>query len=201
MLPLADCGKSSPPIIIGAPTPPPPPANIWQFQFSPGLVAPAPYGNGGFIFQFPATDGAHNLVRGYTAPVARLAIRYTVTVSDPAVVWNHNPDSCGPATGGTIGLYIQAAGDLFLLNDPNGRWFTWPIHKNLEAGSFSIDAPTRDNEIWTNVAGKKQSEMGFSLSAMVPQAVGVTFGGGCAAGHGTWVTGGTATISADFEIN
>jgi hypothetical protein len=46
-----------------------------------------------------------------------------------------------------------------------------------------------------------QDQYGFNLLLGDLQAIGMTFGGGCFAGHGLFVTGGTATfILKEFQL-
>ena len=202
---ISSCGddnKSSAVIPVTATGEPyittPPPAGLWTFQYSSGVPANLPIGpNGGFTFTFPAANGVHYLVQNRSSPVSKFRLHYVITGTDP--VWNHKPDDCGASTGGTIVFYMQKAGDFG--SDMNGRWFSWPAKVDLALGEFTMEAATGDDSRWSNVNGKTQSMAGFSLPSMVPMAAGVTFGGGCAAGHGSWVTPGTATMTADlFEI-
>lgn len=195
-------GGSNSPVVVAPPPVPPPPAAVWQFQFSPGLSSAGSYGNGGFIFQFPASDGAHYLVKGYSAPVNGLKIAGTVlSVSGTPVVRyvKAADNNCSPNDfPATMSLYLQKAGDNML--DEFGRWWSSQRIALVAGQSFSLDLPTSDPS-WGSVYGKTQAAGGVSLPSIVMQAVGVTFGGGCFAGHGAYANGGFASMQVDlFEV-
>lgn len=183
---LAACGGGG-----SNPTmPPPPPSSGWVFQYSPGMVAPSPDGGGGVLFDFPAQDGVHYLVIGRTAPMTgAIYMDYEVTLSQGAtLVGPADPtNNCPPLPH--FSLYFQRQGDdVTNAAFQSYRWFG--AFNNIVAGRTNLTVPLVGT-LWTNVFGR-QDAAGFAAALANPQVVGMTFGAGCFAGHGLFVTGGTA---------
>ncbi len=192
---LAGCGGG------GSQTPATPaagPPSVWAFQYSPGMLSPAANGNGGFTFVFPGVDGVHYLVHGYSGALTQgLSIQYHIDVGGvPVFDYRTNPNNtCGPGFPGTATLYFQAFNDW---NGEFGRWFAQGYARDLAPGTFEISAPVQTADKWVSVYGKTgvDAVSGWQAAINNVTSVGVVFGGGCFAGHGVFVTGGTATMAA-----
>lgn len=194
----------------GAPSSPPPrlPASLnldptmWSFAYSPGMpLHPTASPNGGWYFDFPSADGVHYVlmpVSGYAA--ATMSISLTIeTWGDPLFDWRTAANNtCGtpPSTPATVKLFLQRRGD-DMAGTPGGtefyRWWSVPSF-SLAAGSATLEASIADPSQWSSVLGKNGTDApGQFQQAMNDLAMaGMSFGGGCFAGHGVFVTGGTA---------
>lgn len=193
---LAGCGGGG----SGPTAAPPPPNTGWQFQYSPGMSQPILDGQGGVYFDFPAQDGVHYLVQGRTAPMSG-AIRANIEVTmSPGAVLAGPPDpknTCPPAPH--FGFYFQRVGDN--VTDASKRQYRWfgPM-TTIEPGTKSI-VVTLTVDQWGDVFGG-HDPAGFTAALAQPQAVGFTFGHGCFAGHGLFVTGGSARFHIkSFTVN
>lgn len=177
---------------------PSPPAATWVFQYSSGVFV-SPYGGGGFSFDFPASDGAHYLVKGYSAPISAIRIVYEVMPTSGSPVFRYvkaADNNCSPDDFPSyMTLYIQKVNDNGL--DEFGRWWAFSSRIEMKPGQGDFSISTSDSG-WTSVYGKTQAQGGVSLPSLVAGAVGVTFGGGCFAGHGAYVSGGTASLKASL---
>lgn len=180
------------------------PVNPWVFQYSPGMTAPSLYGGTGFRFTFPATDGVHYLVKPQVGSLSHsISVSYAIDVSPDAVFdYRTNPNNtCGPGFPGHTMPYFHKANDP-QMTDEFGRWFAWGYKKDLIGGSFGIDAVFSDPAKWISVYGKNGADYPVQFQAALGSIaeVGMVFGGGCFAGHGVFVTGGTATMTATAFI-
>ena len=182
LLVLAGCSSdNSPPVII----PPQPPANGgWFFQFSPGMTVPQAYGNGGFTFSFPSTDGVHYLAKPQGTPLGgAISITYSIDAS-PGAVFDYRTaadNTCGPGFPGTVTPYVHAANDSAFQSE-FGRWFGVGFKQELVAGSFMIGAPFySDPSLWVSVYGKNGKDYLAQFQGALANVaeVGLTFGGGC----------------------
>lgn len=201
---LAGCGGSSqPPPVVVVTTQPPPPAAGWTAQFS---SMPVNVSGAGFWFDFPQdcpidpTLGykpcsANYVVKGWSGPIFEgrtFSMNYTIAASDGAVVFRYdtNPNNtCGPGFPGTVRFYLVSASD-----SVNGRWFV----KNEKAtelapGTFDVSMVLSTD----NFTGVYPGTYGATWSSTLANVggVGVVFGGGCFAGHGVNVSGGTARFT------
>ncbi len=76
------------------------------------------------------------------------------------------------------------------------RWWSNPIAIELTYGTFTaVTSFTPDQ--WSDTFGERGTDAlaGFAAALAHPQAVGMTFGGGCFFGHGVSVSGGTASFT------
>lgn len=182
---LAACGGggSSNPTL-----PPPPPSSGWVFQYSPGMSQPIPDGQGGAFFDFPSQDGVHYLVISRTAPMSgSITMDYEVTLNGTLVGPPDPTNNCPPIPH--FSMYFQRAGDDITNAAFRAyRWFS--AFNNIVAGRNIVTVPLVSTS-WTDVFGGSTSE-GFAAAAGNPQVVGLVFGAGCFAGHGLFVTGGSA---------
>ncbi len=201
---LGGCNESS------GPSSPPPrsPATLsldpalWSFLYSPNMPShPTANPSGGWYFDFPATDGVHYLivpVSGYANSSMSVGIEVTTT-GDPLFDWRTNPNNtCGnpPSTPATVKLFLQRRGD-DMAGTPGTtefyRWWSVPSF-SLAAGSATLAASIGDPSQWSSVLGKNGADAPSQFQQAMNDlaAAGITFGGGCFAGHGVFVTGGTA---------
>lgn len=165
----------------------PPPASTWTFQASPYPIALTPYGVGGVYFDFPPQDGAHYLVQGRTAPMSgSITIEYEVAWSDGAqLVGPPDPkNNCDwPAH---FSLYVQRQGDQGTASYQAFRWFS--TFQTIRPGSYTLTLPLTTEHFSDVFSGRDQGALDAALAQ--PQAVGLTFGVGCFAGHGVYALGG-----------
>ena len=190
------------------PTPPPAPTSgntkangelvsrPWVFQYSPNAVG-SNHIQGALSFDFPNKDGIHYLVTGVNgmAPgMSSITLDYEVlTTGNPVFEFRTAADNTCPAPLGNVSLYMQRKGD-----DISGtgayeyyRFWSRPLLSELKSGTATLTVPLKPDQ-WITVYGKQ-----YDLSGALPnlQAIGMTFGGGCFAGHGVYVTGGTAKFN------
>jgi hypothetical protein len=197
---LAACndGGASSPLRAGT--------SAWVFQYSPNMPAsPTSDGQDGVYFDFPSIDGVHYLVRRPNGPLAgSMSSRFeVVTTGNPQFV-SSDPRALACATPpASVSLYIQRQGDQLTAQYPFHRWFSverWVIKPGTDVFSVPL-AP--DN--WLSVFGVRGSAppptivspnpaTEFAASLASPMAVGMTFGIGCFAGHGIYVSGGTVRM-------
>jgi hypothetical protein len=99
----------------------------------------------------------------------------------------------------TVRPIIQRIGDdMTLGKGPDYRFWGPPI--TLADGGVDVTVPLAPDQ-WINVNGQ-YSPAGFAEALAKVWRIGVTFGGGCFAGHGVNISGGTAkfTMTA-FNLN
>jgi hypothetical protein len=178
-------GKSSTPIIISPLAAPV--GSAWTFQASPNSSI------SGNTFTFPSIDGVHYLVKGYSGGLTNgLELTYRIeTTGTPVFDWHTGASSTGTGSG-TVTLYFQRAGDGF--SSEFGRWYG--PRQELKDGTSTIVA-SLDPSDWGSVMGKRgdAAVSEFQKSIANVANVGMVFGGGDSAGHGVFVTGGTATFT------
>lgn len=186
---LAGCGSSPSPM---APPAPPSPGNPWVFQFSPNMPSqPTPDGAGGYYFYFPSQDGVHYLTQGRkTAISGTMTLTANVLLTGNPVFVSSDPNSNACPGGAHVDLYFQRAGD-----DGQNEFYRWfaNTRQSIVSGELTYAVPlVVDN--WGDVYARRDAAQ-FAAAMASPQAVGMTFGVGCFAGHGVYVTGGQATFT------
>jgi len=168
----------------GGSNPMPPVSAVWAFQYSPGMP-PSMVGN---YFDFPPQDGVHYVVRSGAAR-SSIGMTFTISGNGTIVPTQGNP----PAL---VRLYFQRAGD-----DMSGagqyefyRWWSTDSIE-LKAGDFTLAVPLTP-ERWSSVYGKHGDVVPAQFQAAVGgmQTLGFTFGGEFA-GHGDYVTNGSARFT------
>lgn len=137
-------------------------------------------------FNMPTPNVSVNYV--YTAPpndVSGKVIRLIYNIAGNATF--------GTVDGGTPQLRLF----LWQQNDQGGPTFRWwcAVPALLVTGDNQELTCVADPWTWTDVNGQNDP-VGFNAALTHPYAVGFTFGGQFA-GHGVWVTSGSAT----FKIN
>jgi len=168
----------------------------WAFQYSPNISAPG-YAQDGWSFVFPIQDGAHYLVTGVSGYArGTITARYTLKeLSGNPVTWEWNRANNPCDYGAHASLYFQKRGDDFTDKNPSGRFFqkTWTRLEGL--GTLSMTVPL-DPDHWTNILNQADPA-GFAATTADLQTVGITFGGGCFAGHGLWTSSGTVLFTME----
>jgi hypothetical protein len=195
-------------------------AGAWTMRYSPGAAG---FGftatdAGGFTFSFPTHDNtgcstsddqavtcsaAHYVTKLWSRPAAQVTLTATVTLEARAAfsfqTQNTNQPGGGCAAPPNVKILLEAANDD--LSTPTLRWWSNPIAIDLTQAAASdtpvtITVPVTPDQ-WSNVAGQFgiANPMAFALVANNPGIVGITFGGGCFAGHGVYAMGGAATFT------
>ena len=174
----------------------PPTAPGWQWQASSG-VGGNPGAVDSFSFTFPATDGAHYLVKPWGGPVTSMSLDYAIETIGAPVFTALDKGQPEPGTP-MVTLYFQKANDNGL--DPFGRWWARGARGPLAAGNYTISASVADIDKWSSVYGQVDAGQ-LATAAAAAGTVGLTFGG-TFFGHGVIVTGGTAIMKvARFAVN
>jgi len=167
-----------------------PTAGVWTFQGSPGM--PVTIGD---TFDFPATDGVHYLVKPRGPLAGAISVTYKIeTTGAPVFDYRTNiGNTCGDGFPGTVTLYFQMGNDW---TSEFGRWFATARAQELQEGAHTVEVPM-DPALWVSVYGKRGSDFPteFNSAAGTGGSIGMVFGGGCFAGHGVFVTGGTARFT------
>ena len=153
---------------------------------------------GGWRFDFPSRDGVHYLVTPVTGFInGAFRADMVITAGTDAVFRESDPCDHSVAA---FRPYLQRAGDKGTAAYEDYRWWGQPT--KLAPGEIKLEAPL-DPGKWSQVFGRSASERPAAFQAAIsnPQAVGLTFGG-CFAGHGVYVTGGTARfIVRSFSVD
>ena len=197
---LASCGESS----TQQPMPiPSPPSNGSEWSILSGIpVFIDAAGRSYFTFGTVPSPAVNYLTRPVDNVSGSISMSYTITTTGaPVFDYRTNPNNtCGPGFPGTVRLFIQRQGDDMSAVGPMAQYRYWSADgvATLAPGSTTLTA-TLEPSRWTDVSGKSGAELPAAFADALRYAgrVGVTFGGGCFAGHGVFVTGGTAT----FTIN
>ena len=185
-------------------------AVAWNIQYSEGTPPhPAANPSGGWYFDIPRYDaplttcnvkltcpGVHYVVTGVSGILGKsLAVSGAITVrGTPAFQYKLNQDNTcdSPAA---VHLYVQQQGD-----DMSGqgkyefyRWWSNPLKVVLAPGPFALAVPLTPDQ-WTSVFGKQGTAATVRFAEALKNAgnIGMTFGGGCAFGHGVNVSAGNA---------
>lgn len=165
----------------------------WVISWSPGMPTHPASSGGSWSFDFPVSDGVHYVMVPYTAskPHKTLTITFRVTPisGNPKFV---SVNQCPGGMPAGFRPMLERQGDALLASQEFYRWWSAFGYFNLVADGqvHTITVPLTPNR-WTSVFGKT-STTEFATSMDNLMGVGMTFGGGCAYGHGVWVTGGKA---------
>ena len=173
----------------------------WVFQYSPGMP-PTPTGDpaGGWAFDFPTRpNSVHYLVTtANPRPTVNVSMNFEISASADAVFdFRTNPNNTCASPPSLLHLYIQRVGDEMTGQGQYAfyRWFSIPTVV-LANGTFTLTAPI-DPSQWIDVWGRPGSASPADFIAAMSNIanLGMTFGGGCFAGHGVWLTAGSARMS------
>lgn len=189
---LAGCG-GRPDAYAGVPL-----DTSWDIRYSVDMPDHPPLATDGqWFFRFPEGYAAHvNYVTRDSGPVTQAE---TVTMVfrvdyDSATVFHFTqecPDSVTPAS---VYLMLQRRGDDMQSQD--GRWWSGQTPVEQNGTTVTISVPLQA-AYWTNVEGVSGSARadGFNSALANLGHIGMTFSGGCTAGHGLSVTGGKARFT------
>lgn len=210
---VAGCSGSNPlsSILGGSSSGAPSPPTQWTLWFSPGVSL-----GGGPSFNFPTwvsscpgptgfnqtCPAVHYLVNAPPAPPLvgkTITMKFTITGNNPA--WNYNnieQDGNTCVNPANVRFFLQRSGDDWSGTGQFAYYRWWSPSIPLALGTYTLTVPITEAGGWTDVSGDSSAGAGsFDLAANNPSAIGMTFGGGCFAGHGVDLTGG----SASFTIN
>lgn len=180
-----------------APTssPPPPPVAGWQLGYSTGVTLSQT--SGIWSFTFPSYPGHVNMITQSVAGLkgSQITAVFQETESNPVWFWAFDAGNTCPG-GQAVHLYFQRAGD-----DMSGvgdkQYYRWwgpaiPIQPSLGSVTAAL-APG----LWGSVYGVNGSVQPLMFQQALDNAssVGFTFGGGCFAGHGVALKGGSAAMT------
>jgi len=192
----------------GESSPPPPPQTVavvtmnpgnWFFQHSPNMPASPISHPAGWSFDFPSQDGVHYLVHPAAGKVPTI-MSASFSIEKTGDVKFVESEPCGEHNA-KMRLYFQRRGDDLSAAKQNYRWWSIDAFQLAEAVN-SISVAIQPGN-WSQVFGKSGDAMvaDFFAAASDVQAVGMTFGG-CFAGHGVYVTGGSARfVATGFSVN
>lgn len=175
----------------------------WEPQFSTGVVLkPATQG---FEFAFPVKPNSiHYLVAPQGGGLALnpgqvITADYEITGSNPVFEYTPEPtNTCGgPAN---VRLFIQEQGDNLGGQGPYAYYRWWATNPlTLLIGTFSLSEALQPGS-WSSIYGEKGDASaaaiaGFQQAISHIGNIGMTFGGGCFAGHGADLASGSATFN------
>jgi hypothetical protein len=176
----------------------------WDILFSPTMPAhPSPAEGGGWYFDFPVCGDVQNCSVHYVNTPISLTLKegqaikatFTVTTSgSPRFIYQTDGGCNTPAN---TRLFLQRGLDLTY--DEFDRWWAKTASFTLAAGQATLIATLAPDQ-WSSVEGRSGNDSfaakaGFSKAIKNVSRIGLTFGGGCNAGHGVSVTGGTARLT------
>jgi len=186
----------------------------WHLQYSAGVPDHPVADKAGWSFDFPvynqqsptkcSEDRSCGHVNYITTPVnaaiAATALIMTFrieTTGAPIFQYALNPNNTciNPAA---VRLFIQRQGDTLEADHEFYRWWS-KAAAELTAGTVTLTVPLMPDQ-WLSVFGKTGDVDQVTLAAFHDALenvdnIGMTFGGGCFAGHGVNISGGTARFS------
>jgi hypothetical protein len=186
----------------------------WHLQYSAGVPDHPVPDKAGWSFDFPvynqqsptncSEDKSCGHVNYITTPVnaaiAATALTMTFrieTTGAPIFQYALNPNNTctNPAA---VRLFIQRQGDTLEADHEFYRWWS-KAAAELTAGTVTLTVPLIPDQ-WLSVFGKTGDVDQVTLAAFHDALqnvgnIGMTFGGGCFAGHGVNISGGTARFS------
>jgi hypothetical protein len=148
-------------------------------------------------FTFPGPSGVAGYF--YTKPPATIAQGQTVTlvysIEGSTPVWGvSDPNDVPPAT---MHLFLWRSGDDLSCNGAMASYRFWaPSSVTLKLGDNQTLTSVLDPSVWTNCYGQHDTS-GFAGALENAMGIGFTFGGQNFAGHGVYLSRGSAT----FKVN
>jgi hypothetical protein len=186
----APTAPTGPPTVLSAPLA----GDAWQTFADP---QPFPLINDGpsLAFDFPASGSINYLF----TPSSLAEIRGSIVVSlrivteGPVLFESLEPQTAACTIPSSVRPFLWANENG---NGPYDRWWSNPRAYTLAAGSATITVPLQP-ESWSSVNGRfghadSEARFHFAKALLNVTRLGLTFGGGCAFGHGIRVQGGTA---------
>jgi hypothetical protein len=153
---------------------------------------------GNWYFDFPSRNGVHYVYK--PAPAIKvgqsITMRFAISGSDKP---NFVPTE-GTATA-RVRLFLQQRGDTVTAQEPYKRWWSVP-YVELHEGESTLSVAVSPDQ-WTSVFGQGGAEVPNEFSTAISKLgnVGFTFGG-TFAGHGVFVTGGSARFGLkEFSVS
>ena len=160
--------------------------NGWKIAHSPNMPASMSGSEGNWYFDFPTRNGVHYVYKPAPAVKVGQIIKMHFAITGNA---NFVPTE-GTATA-RVRLFLQQQGDTLTAQEPYKRWWSVPYAELREGESTLTVAVSPDQ--WSSVFGQGGAEVPNEFNAAISKLanVGFTFGG-TFAGHGIFVTGGSA---------
>jgi hypothetical protein len=180
-------------------------AESWEIRYSTGVTLSAPTPGQEFSFAFPRAPGSvHYVTKPATKPAGgAVHARFTIAANGGAAFDFHTaPDNICNAPA-AVRLFLQRKSDNMSGSGPYEHYRWWSAASTvLKNGAFAMDVALTPSA-WTSVFGKSgdANPQAFAASLADLGNVGVTFGGGCFAGHGVRILGGSAVFTMTrFEV-
>lgn len=183
--------------------------DAWVIQYSPGMPVHPTFSNSTSLsakwyFDFPKSDGVHNIVVPYGQSKVHtlLAMTFMVDSVKPIYVSADSP-AAAPAS---LRPYFQRAGDTMSGQGAYEfyRWWSNPVHYQLGTNDntvVTLTVPITPAQ-WSSVLGKvgTASPGAFNDAWKNVANVGLTFGGEFF-GHGVFISSGTSRFTLlDYKI-
>jgi hypothetical protein len=150
--------------------------------------------NGTFSFPTQASNTSVNYV--YTVPAANLATAGSITMSYSVDGNGAFGAAANDTPPDTMHLFLWQKGDNLSCEGSYASYRMFAARTLLVFGdNQTISAPLNYSS-WTGCY-PQSSETGFAALLANPFAMGITFGGSSFAGHGVWMSSGTAK----FKVN
>lgn len=169
--------------------------DVWTIAFSPGMPSRMIHDGYETYFDFPNKDGVHYI---YTQ-TSGVEIGNTITMKF-AIVGDGILLPTQREPPARVRLYLQRAGDTLTAAEEDKRW--WSVGTvELVKGEHILTAVVAP-ENWSNVFGKNGKERPEAFSQTISHLanMGFTFGG-VFAGHGVFVTRGSARfVLREFSV-
>ena len=179
-------------------------ANDWDIQYSQGVPS---HPTNPWQFNFPrcskvqGTKCGVDYINTPKGPklkgASAIAMTFIVTGNSPEWIWETNKPPCN--RGASVYLFFQQGNALD--NNEFHRWWS------VQPFPLSVTAPMAQNLLsvqldpskWLSVFGKvgnssSDATKGFNKALANASRIGMTFGGGCNAGHGVAVKSGSAAF-------
>jgi hypothetical protein len=191
------------------PVSPPGPGTSWSMNYGrpPGAVTMQP----GDWFDFPVCQLAPapedpsklslpcsvNYVERPWVPLIgkqSVTLKYEITGTDPVFSFQTNPNNVCPGDA-SLSLLLHRAGDN--LSFQYHRWFSQSSAKKLQLGRFEYAVPLQMSS-WTPVYPPGIQTL-FDQALAEIATIGFVLGGGCFAGHGVALTGGSARWQGEIS--
>ena len=190
-------------------------ASVWQILNPDTSATLHNDAGGGLYFDFPVEPDTSCTVPGdgiacdyvnylFTDHVpssvsGMLSIRMRVDVIENSPVFHHTEFNT-PCTNNPPAVRAMIWGNTNL--SFKGRWWSRDIRFALEPGTVTLNIPI-DPTLWSGINGQPATEdmADWTRTITNTKRLAVTFGGGCAFGHGIFTTGGTARFTIEnYEV-
>lgn len=160
----------------------------WAASYSSGVVLSYPSGSE-FSFQMPSDGHVNMITKSGQIPGKSISVSGKITASGGQF---NSLDKCEGGLPPTAHVYLEKD-----MGGEFGRWWSNPEMIVLKDGSFTLTVPIQPSS-WSNVSGKMGTESPNEFADFMrqkPYRMGLTFGGGCAFGHGVRYRNGKATFT------